>query len=81
MARAAGKNHAEAQHSLGVILSQGKGVAPDHARAYAWFNLAAAQGHEKARVARDYLAESMSPEEVRKAQDISKKLYDQINSQ
>ena len=33
-----------AQHNLGVMYDKGEGVPEDYVKAYAWFNLAAAQG-------------------------------------
>jgi len=38
------RGYAKAQYSLGELYRYGTGTATDKARAYLWFNLAAAQG-------------------------------------
>ena len=42
---------AEAQHSLGVCYSEGRGIAQDHNAAALWFGKAAVQGHASAALA------------------------------
>jgi len=49
----------EAQYILGSMYAQGKGVLQDYAQAHAWFNLAASQGHDKASVYRDEIAQKI----------------------
>ena len=66
--QAAQQNHAEAQYSLGAMYRNGQGVAVDKSKAYIWFNLAAAQGHERAGEARDNLLPALTPEQVLAAQ-------------
>jgi hypothetical protein len=51
-----------------MMYRNGQSVAVDKARAYLWFNLAAAQGHEQARDARDSLLPALTPEQVLAAQ-------------
>ncbi len=46
--KAAAKGHSNAQNGLGVILSQGHGVAVDHAQAASWYRKAAVQGNADA---------------------------------
>jgi TPR repeat protein len=42
---AAAQGHADAQFNLGLMFSNGRGVAQDDAEAVRLYNLAAAQGH------------------------------------
>ena len=42
---AARQGLARAQHNLGLMYANGEGVPQDDVLAYAWWNLAAAQGH------------------------------------
>jgi hypothetical protein len=69
--RAARKGNAEAQFRLGVMHRQGQGMQEDHVGAYVWFNLAAAQGHDEAREARDDLLALLAPDEILAAQQSS----------
>ena len=75
------RGDAEAQYQLGILYGTGVGLPLDLAKSAEWHRRAAEQGHDKAQAARDYLAKSMTMEEVQKAQDISKKLYAQITRQ
>ncbi len=63
---------AHAQNNLGVMYFLGKGVPQDYVQAHLWYSLAAAQGHEKARQARDRLAEKMTPAQVADAQRLAR---------
>ena len=65
---------AEAQFNLGVMYNSGVGVEKDYAGAYAWFNLAAANGNENAGKDRDALEKRMSPQQVADAQKRTKEL-------
>jgi len=46
----------------------GTGISADNAKAYMWFNLAAAQGVPGAAIKRDALLRALSPSEVKQAQ-------------
>lgn len=66
---------AEAQYELGMMYEKGRGVTQDFVLAYAWFNLAAEQGHEDAKTARGNLADTkMSRKMIKKAQQFSRTL-------
>jgi len=52
----------------GVLGGRGQGIAVDKSKAYIWFNLAAAKGHERAREARDNLLPALTAEQVLAAQ-------------
>ena len=49
----------------------GEGVPEDYVRAYAWCNLAAAQGDEPAVKAKESLRELMSAKQIARAQELS----------
>jgi TPR repeat protein len=49
--RSADQENADAQHWLGVMYTQGKGVVKNHKEALKWYRLAAAQGHLSAQSA------------------------------
>ncbi len=70
---AAAQGDAQAQHNLGMMYVEGQGVPQDFVRAHMWWDLAAAQGHEKARQARDRLAEKMTPAQLADAQRLARK--------
>ena len=65
--RAASKGNAVAQTLLANQYLSGKGVVRDAARAYAWYDLAAGQGHLNAIRARDLVARHMSEEQLNEA--------------
>lgn len=67
----ANEGNPEAQYVLGSMYAQGKGVLQDYAQAHAWFNIAASQGHEKAALYRDEIAERMTSNQVAKAQQLA----------
>jgi peptidoglycan hydrolase-like protein with peptidoglycan-binding domain len=56
------------------MYAQGKGVLQDYSQAHAWFNLAASQGHEKAAIYRDEIAEKMTSNQVARAQQLANQL-------
>ena len=62
--RSAEQNHADAQYRLGRMFVQGQGVERDYMEAVKWFDLAAAQGIEDATVAREAVAEFLTPEQL-----------------
>ncbi|WP_293959076.1 hypothetical protein [Sneathiella sp.] len=62
---AAKRGDVNAQVALGKIYEKGaEGINIDLVGAYAWYNLAAAQGNEEADTAIERLKSSMSPEEI-----------------
>ncbi len=63
---------ASAQNNLGLMYSKGRGVAQDYVQAHMWVNLAAAQGIEDARDARDILVEQMTPAQIAEAQRLAR---------
>ena len=70
--RAAEQGHAGAKFNLGFMYSKGRGGPLDYVQAHMWVNLAAAQGDENARKARDKLAEQMAPAQITEAQRLAR---------
>ena len=68
---AAEQGHATAQANLGVMYDNGEGVLENYVRAYAWLNLAAAQGYEPAVKATDSLRERMTAKQIARAEKLS----------
>jgi TPR repeat protein len=66
--RAAEQGVAAAQHNLAELYANGEGVPKNDAEAYFWWNLAAAQGHEKAKTNRDIIEKDMTREQIAEAQ-------------
>ena len=66
---AAESGHSLALFSLGNFYSVGElGVSKDIVEAHKWWNLAAAQGHEKASEERDKLARDMTADQIAEAE-------------
>ena len=68
----ANQGNAQAQHNVGVIYANGRGVPQDYILAHMWFNLAASQGDADAAEAREQVAKSMSPTQVAEAQKMAR---------
>ena len=78
---AAEQGDAAAQRNLGVMYDDGEGVVQNYILAYAWLNLAGAQGSEEARKARDLLSDDvMTREQVMRAQEMSVELQREIDN-
>jgi TPR repeat protein len=75
---AANDGNTKAQFDLGRMWQHGWGGEKDQRLGYAWFEFAAQQGCAPAIKARDALAASLSPEKVREAQDLVRKLKSNI---
>jgi TPR repeat protein len=62
-----------AQGKLGFCYEIGEGVPKDSVEAYKWYNLAAAQGYEKAAKGRSYLEKlDMTPEQIAEGQRLAR---------
>jgi len=61
-----------AQAMLGVMYDNGQGVPQDYVLAHMWFNLAAAQGFDTAKAARDIAAERMTGSQIAEAQRLAR---------
>jgi len=71
---AAEQGHETAQFNLGVVYANGEGVLEDDVTAYAWYNIAAANGHAPAKKNKDSIAKAITPEQITKAQELSKEM-------
>ena len=60
------RGYGEAQHSLGLMYFQGKGINQDYVKAYKWASLAAAQNKKHAQL-RDLIESKLTKEELIKA--------------
>jgi uncharacterized protein len=76
--KAAEQGDAKAQSTLGGMYGNGEGVPKDMVNSYAWYNVASANGYESvpelksASELRDLIAKEMTPEQIAKAQELSK---------
>ena len=71
---AAEKGDARAQASLGQLYSLGIGVEKDNVTAYAWWNIAEANGYEDAKKREETLAKKMTAEGITKAEALVKEM-------
>ena len=76
--QAASQGSAKAQDNLGGMYTFGEGVPIDYVSAYAWYNIAASSGFPMAEKDRDYLTNKMTPSQIEKGQEMSRKIYDSI---
>ena len=77
---ARGQNYAEqgdalAQSILGGMYAIGKGVPEDDVTAYAWLNIAAAQGQSSANEGKEHVAKYMTQSQVAKAKKLSREYW------
>lgn len=68
--RAAEHGDPRAQYNLGLMYLNGQGVPADFVQAYYWISLSLAQGDENAPMARDYLIDKMTSEQIDEAQKL-----------
>ena len=68
----ADQGFASAQNNLAKMYRRGEGVPKDDVLAHMWWSLAAAQGFELARKARDRLAAHMTPAQLVDAQRLAR---------
>ncbi|MGL5949447.1 MAG: hypothetical protein ACRCYV_10570 [Aeromonas sp.] len=71
----AAQGHASSQHNLGVSYAFGEGVVQDYQQAYAWWAVAAANGHGEAVEARDRVAKVLSPAALAEGQELAKRYF------
>jgi tetratricopeptide (TPR) repeat protein len=73
--KAAEQGDASAQYFLGAAyVLDGRGVKIDNITAYAWFNIAAINGNAAAKEAKEKIPKTMTPEQINKAQELSKEM-------
>ena len=69
------QGNATAQSNLGLMYAIGKGVPEDDVTAYAWLNIAAAQGQSSANEGKEHVAKRMTQSQVAKAQKLSREYW------
>ena len=74
-----GNRQRRSQAPSGPCTAVGDGVPENYVVAYAWFNLAGAQGLERAQEAKSALSGLMTSEQVARAQELSIELLERIN--
>ncbi len=70
--KAAEQGDAQAQYDLGVMYDSGQGIPEDDVQAYAWLNVAAAQGFDSAQKVKERIAKNMTGDEIAEAQKLSR---------
>jgi hypothetical protein len=77
---AAGQGHVKAQYKLGLMYLKGQGVLQNSEIAYAWWSVAASKGHEEARKYKQSAQEQMTAEQIEKAQQIAKQIWQELGN-
>jgi TPR repeat protein len=67
LTRAARAGDAVAQRELGLLYENGLGVAKDPGKAYVWLDIAARNGDAQARLSRDQVLATLTPDEAARA--------------
>lgn len=70
---------ADELYHIGLVYSEGLGVAIDLIAAHKWFALAAARGHREAKFCRQEMADMMCSEDVTKAQRAAREWLKKAN--
>ena len=63
---------ADAQHTVGLMYYNGRGVPKDYVMAYMWYFLAEIQGSEEAIIKRSILVKEMTPEQISEAERLTR---------
>lgn len=79
--QAANQGDPEAMLYIGQMTEGGKGVDLDRVAAYVWLNLAAARGETRAEMGRERVRGQLSPEEVTRAQERSRRMDQSVPRQ
>lgn len=74
------KGHVKAQYRLGLMYLKGYGVSQSSEIAYAWWSVAASKGHEKAIKYKNSAQEQMTTDQIAKAQQIAKQLWQELGN-
>lgn len=64
--------------ALSYLFDRGRGKPEDVLSAYAWLNIASAQGNERAKSLREELLTQLSPEQLRSAETLSSQLAEEL---
>ena len=71
--------NARAQYLLGLSYDHGRGVPQDYIEAYAWINIAGANGKDVTK-ARSFLSKKMTTDKIDKAQARSKVIWAELEA-
>jgi len=74
--KVADKGNSNAQYNLAVGYSKGRGVPINYKKAYIWYSLASAQGHEKAKHNISVIEPKMTPQQIVDAQKEAAELWE-----
>ena len=69
------QGHARAQYKLGLLYLRGQGVIQSSESAYAWWSVAASNGHEEAQKYKDSAQQQMTPKQIATGQGIAKQIW------
>ena len=69
----ADQENADAQYRLGMMYVNGEGVPQDDLEAYKWLSLSVSYGDRTAIIARDRVADKMTPSKISQAQKLAQK--------
>ena len=58
------------------MYANGRGVPQNNVRAYVWWSVAAAQGHEDARGNRDIVSDELTPEQLARGQETATRCFE-----
>ena len=72
--KAAEQGDASAQNNLGIMYANGKGVLEDNVTAYAWWNIAAANGSATGKKNKDIIAKRMTADQIAEGQKLSREM-------
>lgn len=78
---AAEQGDTHAQSILGTIYREGQGVIQDFVSAHMWFNIAVASGYSDAARRRDFVAKTMTPADISKAQKLAREWMEEHQGQ
>ena len=73
--KVADQGYARAQYGLGFMYNYGRGVPESDVEAYAWVNIAADRGVQLAKKVKEPIAETMTREQRRPAQQLSREYW------
>ena len=76
--KSAEQGDAYAHFNLGEMYFQGEHVLQDYKQAHMWYNLAAANGHEQARVNREELSKKMTSDQIAEAQKMAREWMEEF---
>ena len=70
------QGNVKAQFTLGDMYRTGRGIPKNFIQAYAWYNIAAAQGEEMAKEELKYILPAMATADITKAQELSSEYWE-----